>query len=89
MVQSVFPDLFSGKDKAFFFVNYEEYRLPEKSSPRTRTIFNPLAQQGIHRFTTTSAAYAGAPPANVTCVPTPPNFTCSVNVLTLAANART
>src|SRR5688572_7313190 len=81
------PGLFSGKDRAFFFVNYEEYRLPEKSSPRTRTIFNPLAQTGIHRFTTTSATYANSPPANVTCLPTPPNFTCSVNVLTLAANA--
>ena len=81
------PGLFSGKDRAFFFVNYEEYRLPEKSSPRTRTVLNPLAQQGIHRFTTTNATYAGTPPANVTCVPTPPNFTCSVNVLTLAANA--
>ena len=81
------PGLFSGKDRAFFFVNYEEYRLPEKSSPRTRTILNPLAQQGIHRFTTTSASYAGAPPAGVTCVPTPPNFTCSVNVLTMAAAA--
>jgi hypothetical protein len=81
------PGLFSGKDRAFFFVNYEEYRLPEKSSPRTRTILSPLAQQGIHRFTTTSAAYAGAPPAGVTCVATPPNFTCSANVLTFAQNA--
>ncbi len=81
------PGLFSGKDRAFFFVNYEEYRLPEKSSPRTRTILNPLAQQGIHRFTTTNTNYANNPPANVTCVPTPPNFTCSANVLQLAANA--
>jgi hypothetical protein len=81
------PGLFSGKDRAFFFVNYEEYRLPEKSSPRTRTVLNPLAQQGIHRFTTTNATYAGAPPAGVTCVPTPPNFTCLVNVLQMAANA--
>jgi hypothetical protein len=81
------PGLFSGKDRAFFFVNYEEYRLPEKSSPRTRTILNPLAQQGIHRFTTTSASYAAAPPAGVTCVATPPNFTCSANVLTFAQNA--
>jgi hypothetical protein len=81
------PGLFSGKDRAFFFVNYEEYRLPEKSSPRTRTVLNPLAQQGIHRFTTTSAAFAAAPPAQVTCVPTPPNFTCSVNVLAMAAAA--
>src|ERR1700741_1695390 len=81
------PGLFNGKDRAFFFVNYEEYRLPEKSSPRTRTVLNPLAQQGIHRFTTTSASYAGAPPAGVTCVPSPPNFTCSVNVLAMAAAA--
>jgi hypothetical protein len=81
------PGLFNGQDKAFFFVNYEEYRLPERSSPRTRTVLSPLAQQGIHRFTTTSAAYAAAPPAGVTCVPTAPNFTCSVNVLTMAANA--
>jgi hypothetical protein len=80
------PGLFNGKDKAFFFVNYEEYRLPERSSPRTRTILTPQAQQGIHRFTTTSTTYANAPPAGVTCVPTPPNFTCSVNVLTMAAN---
>lgn len=81
------PGLFNGKDRAFFFVNYEEYRLPEKSPPRTRTVLNPLAQQGIHRFTTTNTTYANSPPANVTCVPTPPNFTCSVNVLQLAANA--
>jgi hypothetical protein len=51
------------------------------------TVLNPLAQQGIHRFTTTNTNYANSPPANVTCVPTPPNFTCSVNVLQLAANA--
>jgi hypothetical protein len=81
------PGLFNGKDKAFFFVNYEEYRLPERSPPRTRTVLNPLAQQGVHCFTTTNAAYATSPPANVTCVPTPPNFTCSVNVLSLAAKA--
>lgn len=80
------PGLFSGKDKAFFFVNYEEYRLPEKSSPRTRTILNPLAQTGIHRFTTTNATYAGSPPANVTCTGSG-TFTCSVNVFTLAAAA--
>src|SRR5678815_3223523 len=31
------PKLFDGRDKAFFFVNYEEYRLPEKTS-RTKNI---------------------------------------------------
>ena len=82
----IIPKIFNGRDKAFFFVNYEEYRLPEKSPPRTRSVFSPQAQSGIHRFTTTNAAYAAAPPANVTCTGSG-TFTCSVNVFTLAANA--
>ena len=49
----VIPKLFDGKDKAFFFVNYEEFRLPEQQL-RQRTVLSPLAQQGI--FTTTSGA---------------------------------
>jgi Carboxypeptidase regulatory-like domain len=49
----VLPKLFNGKDKAFFFVNYEEFRLPEQQL-RQRTVLSPLAQQGI--FTTTSGA---------------------------------
>src|SRR5205085_1017658 len=47
------PKLFNGKDKAFFFVNYEEFRLPEQQL-RQRTILSPLTQQGI--FTTSSGA---------------------------------
>ena len=47
------PKLFDGRDKAFFFVNYEEFRLPEQQL-RQRTILSPLAQQGI--FTTASGA---------------------------------
>lgn len=43
------PKVFSGKDRLFFFVNYEEYRLPEQRS-RQRTILNPLAQQGIFQY---------------------------------------
>ncbi|HEU4506717.1 MAG TPA: carboxypeptidase-like regulatory domain-containing protein [Pyrinomonadaceae bacterium] len=85
------PGLFSGKDRAFFFVNYEEYRLPEKSSPRTRTILSPLAQQGIHRFTTTLPPCAEGQTTN--CYTPPPQVTCtvgglrtcSVNVLAMAA----
>ena len=49
----VIPKLFNGKDKAFFFVNYEEFRLPEQQL-RQRVILNPLAQTGV--FTTTSGA---------------------------------
>lgn len=47
----VIPKLFNGKDKAFFFVNYEEFRLPEQQL-RQRTILSPLAQQGV--FTTSN-----------------------------------
>jgi hypothetical protein len=37
------------RDRAFFFVNYEEYRLPEQTS-RQRTILSPLAQSGIFQY---------------------------------------
>jgi hypothetical protein len=40
---------FTGKDKAFFFVNYEEFRFPA-TQPRTRTIFLPSAQSGIFHY---------------------------------------
>ena len=39
------PKVFNGRNRAFFFVNYEEFRLPEQSL-RTRTIFNPHRRQG-------------------------------------------
>ncbi|MGD9590361.1 MAG: TonB-dependent receptor [Pyrinomonadaceae bacterium] len=39
----------NGKDKRFFFVNYEEFRLPASQS-RTRTIFAPGGEAGIYRY---------------------------------------
>ena len=47
------PKLFDGRDKAFFFVNYEEYRLPEQVT-RQRTILNPITQQGVFQYNTSS-----------------------------------
>jgi hypothetical protein len=46
----VIPKLFNGRDKAFFFVNYEEFRQPNSVS-RTRTVLSPDAQAGIFRYT--------------------------------------
>ena len=43
------PLAFSGRDKAFFFVDYEEYRLPSQAT-RLRTVFNPLVDQGIFPY---------------------------------------
>ncbi|MGH9947415.1 MAG: carboxypeptidase regulatory-like domain-containing protein [Pyrinomonadaceae bacterium] len=39
----------NGKDKRFFFVNYEEFRLPQTQS-RTRTILSPEAEQGFYQY---------------------------------------
>jgi len=47
------PKLFDGRDKAFFFVNYEEYRLPEQQT-RQRTILNPLTATGVFQYNTSS-----------------------------------
>ncbi len=91
------PGLFNGKDRAFFFVNYEEYRLPEKSPPRTRNIFSTAAQSGIHRFTTSlpPCSTVATPNNGSNCYdPLPNSFTtctvggtrtCSTNVFSLAA----
>jgi hypothetical protein len=47
------PHLFNGKNKLFFFSNYEEYRLPE-AILRNRTILSPQAQAGTFQYNTTS-----------------------------------
>jgi len=46
----VIPGLFNGRDKAFFFVNYEESRSPGQNT-ENRTILHPTAQQGLFRWT--------------------------------------
>jgi len=43
------PKVFNGRNKAFFFFNYEEFRLPEQSL-RTRTIFDPATQAGAFQY---------------------------------------
>jgi hypothetical protein len=43
------PKLFKGRDKAFFFVNYEEFRQPLQVN-RTRTILDPRTQAGVFQY---------------------------------------
>ena len=43
------PGLFDGRNKAFFFVNYEESRSPGQNV-ETRTVLHPRAEQGWFRY---------------------------------------
>jgi hypothetical protein len=45
----VLPGLFDGRDKAFFFANYEQLRFPNSFS-RTRTTLHPRALDGWFRY---------------------------------------
>jgi hypothetical protein len=46
----VIPGLWNGRNKAFFFVNYEESRSPGQNT-ENRTVLHPLAEQGLFRYT--------------------------------------
>jgi hypothetical protein len=58
------PGLYDGHNKAFFFVNYEELRLPNNFS-RTRTVLHPRAQQGFFRYTATAGGVQQVREVNV------------------------
>jgi len=47
------PGLFSGRNKAFFFVNYEESRSPRKIT-YNRNILHPAGERGIFRYNTSA-----------------------------------
>jgi hypothetical protein len=44
------PKVFKGKDKAFFFVNMEEFRLPQTYDSPTRTVLTDSARNGIYTY---------------------------------------
>jgi hypothetical protein len=46
----VMPGLFDGRNKAFFFVNYEQVRFPN-SFTRTRVTLHPRSAEGFFRYT--------------------------------------
>jgi hypothetical protein len=47
------PKLFNGKNRAFFFVNYEEFKQPTQVN-RQRVILSPQAQAGIFQYNTST-----------------------------------
>lgn len=44
------PTAISGRDRSFFFVNYERFHLNESSPVRERTILDPQAQTGLFDY---------------------------------------
>jgi hypothetical protein len=48
----VLPGAYDGRGKAFFFGNYEEFRHPTQST-QVRTFFQPQAELGVLRYSTT------------------------------------
>ena len=78
------PHLLKNRDKAQFFVNYEEFRIPG-STARTRTTLSPTAETGVFRWL---IAAGGTTPSN--CSPVTVGGTaqllCGVNLYNLAAS---
>ena len=72
----------SGKDKRFFFFNYEEFRQPQ-SLARTRKIISPEAQAGNYQYFATIPS-SGLPTGCATTATTN-QMLCSRNVFTIAA----
>lgn len=70
----------SGKDRAFFFVNYEEFRQPESQS-RTRIILTPEAQSGIYSYIT---GISNPAPQGCTAISSS-QMQCQRNLFTIAA----
>src|SRR5436190_4653587 len=82
------PKLFNGKDRAFFFVNYEEYRLPE-SAIRTRNVLSQAAQGGTYQFLSSSFTppTTGVGAGTTACTGSNATRVCSVNVYQVIANS--
>jgi hypothetical protein len=74
------------RDKAFFFFNYEDFRLPE-GRQRNNRVLTMEAQSGLFRYNPT-ATQGAAPNAFTTCgAGAAPTQECVVDLFALAGNA--
>src|SRR5204863_2589497 len=78
------PHLIKSRDKALFFVDYEEFRLPGATA-RSRTVLSPTAETGVFRWTITPS---GATPSNCSpiTVAGASQLLCGINLYSLAAS---
>jgi hypothetical protein len=84
----VIPGLFDGHNKAFFFVNYEEFHAPSAVT-RTRTVLSPAAQAGNYCYASTCVNVLGLGAANSTVDPTVGKLLADINAATASTGTLT
>lgn len=72
------PKLFNGKNKAFFFVNYEEFRQPTQVV-RQRTILSPQTQSGVFQYNRTVNGVATVQSVNLLSLAAANNHTATID----------
>ncbi len=84
----VIPSLFDGHNKAFFFVNYEEFHAPSAQT-RTRTVLNQSAQSGNYCYggTCVNVLKLGAPNSGID--PTMAKLLSDINAATASTGTLT
>jgi Carboxypeptidase regulatory-like domain/TonB dependent receptor/TonB-dependent Receptor Plug Domain len=77
----IIPGWFDGHNKAFFFVNYEEFHAPSAQT-RTRTVLSPAAQAGNYCYGSTCVNVLALGAASSTIDPTVAKLLADINAAT-------
>ncbi len=84
------PHLLKGRDKAFFFVNWEEFRLPQAygslSTVGNILVLTPEARSGNFTFAAPKPASPNPIPTDCSAITGTTQMLCTRNLLTVAAN---
>src|SRR5919199_276161 len=80
------PKLIKSREKAFFFVNYEEFQLPQTYPSETVYVLTPAALLGNFTYAATRPANNAPLPNGCSATSVTTQMLCTVNVLSLAAS---
>src|SRR5919199_1132094 len=80
------PKLLKSRDRAFFFVNYEEFQLPQTYPSETVFVLTPAALLGNFTYAANRPANNAPLPNGCSATSVTTQMLCTVNVLSLAAS---